>query len=132
MKITNIEQFIYDNKIKCDDLGNVYVKVNGNGFQFAPIKNLEECILITKEQLQGVLNKTLKYDAETNTFNEVKDFSNERKRIKELKQKLSNTDYQAIKYFEGMVGEEEYKSIKYLRQSWRDEINRLEEVISNG
>lgn len=47
-------------------------------------------------------------------------------RITELKNKLNNTDYKAIKYAEGQISEEEYASIKIERQKWRDEINNLE------
>lgn len=52
-------------------------------------------------------------------------------RINELTSFLANTDYQAIKYFEGWISEEEYKPIKAQRQQWRDEINKLENEISN-
>lgn len=62
---------------------------------------------------------------------ELKKIENE-KRITELKQLLSNTDYQAIKYAEGMLTIEEYEPIKLLRQSYRDEINKLEEEIKNN
>lgn len=48
------------------------------------------------------------------------------KEIKELKEKLFNTDYQAIKFAEGLISEEEYAPIKEERQSWRDRINELE------
>lgn len=51
------------------------------------------------------------------------------KEIKELKQKLSDTDYQAIKYAEGQISEEEYQPIKEQRQAWRDRINELEELM---
>ena len=46
--------------------------------------------------------------------------------IKDLKQNLTNTDYKAIKYAEGLISDEEYAETKALRQEWRDEINRLE------
>ena len=46
--------------------------------------------------------------------------------IAELKKKLSDTDYQAIKYAEGWITEEEYAPIKAQRQEWRDAINALE------
>ncbi len=46
--------------------------------------------------------------------------------IMELKQKLFDSDYKAIKYAEGQLSEEEYASIKEERQSWRDRINELE------
>lgn len=48
-------------------------------------------------------------------------------RIAELKQNLANTDYQAIKFAEGRMTQEEYAPIGEQRQQWRDEINRLEQ-----
>ena len=47
-------------------------------------------------------------------------------KIADLKQKLADTDYKAIKYAEGFISEEEYEPIKLERQEWREEINRLE------
>lgn len=49
--------------------------------------------------------------------------------IKDLKQKLKDTDYKAIKYAEGQLTDEEYASTKAERQSWRDRINELEAQI---
>lgn len=49
--------------------------------------------------------------------------------IQQLKNNLDNTDYQAIKYFEGYISEEEYAPIKAQRQAWRDEINELEKLL---
>ena len=46
--------------------------------------------------------------------------------ITELKQKLSNTDYKAIKFAEGLINEEDYAPTKKQRQKWRNEINLLE------
>ena len=46
--------------------------------------------------------------------------------IASLKQNLLDNDYKAIKYAEGFISAEDYAEIKALRQSWRDEINRLE------
>lgn len=46
-------------------------------------------------------------------------------RIVILKKKLEQTDYQAIKYAEGLISEEDYAPIKAQRQAWRDEINNL-------
>lgn len=48
--------------------------------------------------------------------------------INELKKKLSESDYKAIKYAEGQMIEEEYLPIKIERQSWRDRINYLENL----
>lgn len=53
-----------------------------------------------------------------------------KERIFELKKNLSNTDYKAIKYAEGLISEEEYAEIKASRQAWRDEINELEKELS--
>ena len=50
-------------------------------------------------------------------------------RIAELKCKLSETDYQAIKYAEGLISETDYAPIKAQRQVWRDEINALESEL---
>jgi hypothetical protein len=47
-------------------------------------------------------------------------------RIRELKKLLADSDYQAIKYAEGRLTEQEYSSIGEQRQAWRDEINRLQ------
>ena len=46
--------------------------------------------------------------------------------IRELQGKLSATDYQALKYSEGWITEEDYTEIKANRQSWRDAINQLQ------
>ena len=48
------------------------------------------------------------------------------KKILILKQKLSSTDYQAIKFAEGQISSEEYEPIKKQRQEWRNEINKIE------
>ena len=49
--------------------------------------------------------------------------------IAELKSKLDATDYQAIKYAEGFLTDEEYAEMKAQRQAWRDRINELEVLI---
>lgn len=49
-----------------------------------------------------------------------------KRRIVYLKGCLCSTDYMAIKYAEGQLSAEEYKSVKEQRQDWRDEINSLE------
>lgn len=46
-----------------------------------------------------------------------------------LKKQLADTDYQAIKYAEGWLSEEEYAPIKAQRQEWRTQINELEETL---
>lgn len=49
--------------------------------------------------------------------------------ITQLKKQLSDTDYKAIKYAEGQISEEEYASVKELRQGYRDRINYLEGLM---
>lgn len=79
-------------------------------------------------------------DCVSNDFNEDLTFSIEKynarkqnensvKRINELKSLLAETDYQAIKHFEGYLTDYEYESIKTQRQDWRDEINELEKLV---
>ena len=76
-------------------------------------------------------------DFENSDFNEDLSFStdkyNARKlkatnepKIAELKQKLAETDYRAIKFSEGQLSAEDYAKTKAQRQVWRDEINSLE------
>ena len=50
-------------------------------------------------------------------------------KIEELRHRLEETDYKAIKYAEGLISEEEYAETRALRQSWRDEINELEKEV---
>ena len=46
--------------------------------------------------------------------------------INELKKKLFDTDYKAIKYSEGWLTDEEYAEVKAQREEWRKRINELE------
>ena len=47
-------------------------------------------------------------------------------RIAELKELLAATDYQAIKWAEGEISDEEYEPMREQRRTWRAEINALE------
>ena len=49
--------------------------------------------------------------------------------INEYKKLLSDSDYKAIKYAEGILTEEEYAETKQQRQEWREKINELEKII---
>ena len=55
-----------------------------------------------------------------------------KKEIAELKKKLADTDYMAIKYAEGALTEKEYAEMKAQRQAWRDRINELEALIGGS
>ena len=48
--------------------------------------------------------------------------------ILKLKLELSSSDYQALKYMEGWLTEEEYAPIKAHRQKLRNKINELEAI----
>ena len=61
---------------------------------------------------------------------EIKTIKNNN-RISELKQKLAETDYKAIKYSEGELSAEEYAETKAQRRAWREEINKLEEELKD-
>lgn len=60
---------------------------------------------------------------------EIDEIEAKSRRITVLKDLLFKSDYKAIKYAEGLMLESEYAPIKAERQSWRDEINRLEKEI---
>lgn len=62
---------------------------------------------------------------------EIKTIKNNNK-ISELKQKLAETDYKAIKYAEGELSVEEYAETKSQRRAWREEINKLEEELKDA
>jgi hypothetical protein len=49
--------------------------------------------------------------------------------ITQLKKQLSDTDYKAIKFAEGQISEEDYASVRELRQGYRDRINYLEGLL---
>ena len=49
-------------------------------------------------------------------------------KIAKLKKSLAETDYQAIKFAEGVMSESEYAPIKAQRQEWRAEINTLQSI----
>lgn len=50
-------------------------------------------------------------------------------KIMSVLNKLSATDYQAIKFAEGELTAEEFAPIKEQRKAWRAEINQLEKEL---
>ena len=52
-------------------------------------------------------------------------------RINDIKLKLKQTDYIAIKYAEGEMSIAEYAPIRDQRKAWRSEINALEAEIAD-
>lgn len=51
--------------------------------------------------------------------------------IAELKQKLSDTDYKALKHMEGYYTDEQWEQIKAERKALREQINELENQLEN-
>ena len=123
------------------------IKVNYNpetGKVVAFNKDTEPYIEITEqERLQPLPDKYSYYCVENGKFcikrrtpteEEVaKDaISNRNKEISELKAKLAQTDYQAIKFAEGWITADDYAPTKALRNSWRARINELEVQDGNS
>ena len=122
------------------------IKVNydSKGKVVAFNKDTEPYIEITEqERLQPLPDKYSYYCVDNGKFcikrrtpteEEVaKDIiSNRNKEISELKAKLSQTDYQAIKFAEGWITADDYAPTKALRNSWRARINELEVQDGNS
>lgn len=51
--------------------------------------------------------------------------------IQDYKNRLIESDFQAIKYAEGLYTEEQYEPTRKMRQSYRDKINELNEKIKS-
>ena len=49
--------------------------------------------------------------------------------INTFKLKLASSDYKILKYLEGELSEDEYKSICKSRKEWREKINELQATI---
>lgn len=82
---------------------------------------------VTAEEIDGVMTVTEWEPLPIPEHEQHEPTSEEQ--IAELKQKLAETDYKAIKYAEGWITEEEYEPIKVQRQEWRDAINALESGV---
>lgn len=60
-------------------------------------------------------------------LNATQPLRNIKSKIYNLKKLLSDSDYKAIKYAEGLISEEDYQQTKSERQSYRNQINELED-----
>ena len=107
-------------------------------------KDTKPYIEITEEQRKQPLPDKYSYYAvidgkftiarRTPTEQEIaKDLDSARnQQISELKAKLKETDYKAIKFAEGWISAEEYAPIKEQRNLWRAQINELEGANGNS
>ena len=76
---------------------------------------------IAQDELENY--RPLEYSSDLQTII-LRKITNEEK-IAELKKKLFETDYKALKFIEGELTGEEYEPIKQQRKAWREEIRRL-------
>lgn len=105
------------------------------GYRTAPID--EPYIEVTDEDLFKLRLHEVKFttDPEGKTILVPNDNTEENRkrevmeRISELKKLLADSDYQAIKYAEGLISASDYIPIKAKREMWRKEINDLEKTL---
>lgn len=94
-------------------------------------------IEVTEEELAKLSKHELKFstDPDGKTILIPNDPTEENRkheatlRIVELKKLLADSDYQAIKYAEGLISASDYVPIKAKREMWRKEINDLEKTL---
>ena len=98
--------------------------------QIGVTKRFENGVLIDipQAELEIMRLAQLEYEQQLQRQAEIDEIQ---RKISEAKAKLSQTDYQAIKYAEGFISETDYVPIKTQRQVWRDEINALEAELSS-
>ena len=98
--------------------------------QIGVTKRFENGVLIDipQAELETMRLAQLEYEQQLQRQAEINEIQ---RKIDETKAKLSQTDYQAIKYFEGFISEADYAPIKAQRQAWRDEINALEAELKS-
>ena len=98
--------------------------------QIGVTKRFENGVLIDipQAELETMRLAQLEYEQQLQRQAEIDEVQ---RKINETKAKLSQTDYQAIKYFEGFISEADYAQIKAQRQAWRDEINALEAELES-
>lgn len=120
------------------------IKVNYNqetGKVISFGKDIQPFIEITEQERKQPLPDKYSYYAvvdgkftikrRTPTVEEIKvdETAKINRQIFELKQKLTQTDYKAIKHSEGLLTDKEYAEVKAQRQEWRAGINKLEEKL---
>lgn len=84
---------------------------------------------ITEEQYKMLEKNLGNIDVNFHVLKDLESLNKIYDELEVLHKNLQSTDYKAIKYAEGLISEEDYAPIKAKRQSWRDRINELEEVI---
>lgn len=88
----------------------------------AEIESLNDIHVGYDTYVEGKIVKNKQYDIDKDNMSVIV-------KIDELKKKLQETDYKCLKYVDGALSKEEYEEVKELRQSYRDEINKLEATL---
>lgn len=99
-----------------------FCKINGN------------IIVCDYETMRKFNLKEISEDEKNKYLEELQEFEKReqmKQEIADLKQKLFDTDYKAIKYAEGLLTLAEYESTREERKSWREKINILENSLKN-
>lgn len=106
----------------------IKINIYENNWHNVPLLEDKPIFEITEDQYNALLNGNL--TVKNGKFVDNTEKKTAEQRIAELKQKLADTDYEAIKYAEGVMTEAEYAPYKADRQKWRAEINELEKIIN--
>lgn len=95
-------------------------------YQLYPV--VSDMVEVSEEDLE-LIGKGKKFDLQKKAIVNDSNYKDESIyiTIEQLKSKLRETDYQAIKFAEGEMSEEEFAPIKEQRKNWRAKINKLEE-----
>ena len=104
-------------------------KITDEWLEVKEEKLLKNKLIDNFKYIKGlIIDDGIVVDVEINSLKKEKNIKRNEiiNQIYVIKQKLFDTDYQALKYAEGQLSEEEYALIKEQRQAWRDEINELE------
>lgn len=92
---------------------------------------VEDPYLIKCSYDKIIKGKLVKDEVSYNNYLEnQKSINDIQTQIFEVEHQLSSTDYKILKYIEGNLSEEEYSSIKVIRQQYRDTINKLKSSLS--
>lgn len=98
-----------------------------NGVVEIPFDETKPFIEVTDEEYSKLQSGLLK--VKNGTLINCESEINKQRKIQELKQLLSSTDYKAIKFAEGLITPEEYYSVREQRKLWREQINNLEDAV---
>lgn len=107
-----------------NDKGGYQFRLTPDGPENPPLYDFEYGIPLYKwDGSQVVARDDAELEAERSAIRAERE---QTAKIAALKAQLAATDYQAIKFAEGWISEEEFSPIRAARQEMRDQINELE------